>query len=61
MKDTKIAINQVEWDEHERRNEVKCKDCGELTRGRIGEDPYCLDCALEVMIKPMKVFREFFS
>jgi hypothetical protein len=60
-KDTKIVINQLEWDELERRNEVPCKDCGKLTRGRIGEDPCCLDCALKVMMKPLQVVREFFQ
>jgi hypothetical protein len=52
-KSTTVKINNVEWEEIFEREEEACSGCGEATRGRIDGKPYCIDCAMKLILGPM--------
>jgi hypothetical protein len=52
-----IEVNGVEWSERVSRVEKPCRDCGILTRGRIGREALCYDHGLARVMKPLQLVK----
>ncbi len=52
-----ITINDKTWSENDLRLVEGCSACNKPMQGRIDKTPYCMECGLALMLKPLRIVR----
>ena len=59
IKSTEITVNGATWNTNQRRRDIACTVCEVSTKGRLNGKPYCLDCGMKELLKPLSEVKDF--
>lgn len=58
MSRTVITVNGLTWKSDTHNLEKPCGECATPTRGRLDRKPYCQECGLRHVMKPLAEAKE---